>query len=434
MTRPDLLLRQALLQGQPVDLLVTQGRVAWVRPHGAHDAAPSQDLPQSAEVLVVNAAGLVLLPSLVDVHVHLREPGFEYKEDIASGLGAAAHGGFGRVLCMANTRPVNDHAAVTIQMLATAARTWPHGPFLHPIGALTKGLSGQELAPMAELAAAGCRAVSNDGLPVTDSERFRRAMEYAASAGLVVIDHCEDPFMAPGAGINEGIVSGALGLRGQPDAAEAIQVARDILLAEYLGLPVHLAHVSCARALELIRAAKARGVDVTAETCPHYLFLTDEACLGYNTLAKVSPPLRSAADVAAMRAAIADGTIDMLATDHAPHAMDEKDVEFELAPNGISGLDTALAWTWELVRQGVVCEQRFAELWHAAPSRRFGLPVNTFAPGDPADLVLFDPDAAWTVSAETLHSRGKNTPLQGQRLHGRAKLLVLGGQVIINDM
>ena len=412
------------VDGGPVDLTVRDGRVESLRPH---DAAGAPE----AGAEVVEAAGLTLLPSLIDCHVHLREPGFEYKEDVASGLAAAAHGGVGRVLAMANTSPVNDHAAVTRLMLEQAAKSWPHGPFIHPVGALTKGLAGQELAPMAELKEAGCAAFSNDGQPVRSSELFRHALEYAASLGAVVIDHCEDPDLAPHAGMNEGRTSSLLGLKGQPTAAEAIQAARDVLLAEYLGLPVHLAHVSCRQTVELIRWAKGRGVPVTAETCPHYLLLTEEAVQGYATAAKVNPPLRTADDVAAMRQALADGTIDILATDHAPHAAHEKEVPFDEAPNGISGLDSALSLTWGLVEEGAITAETFVRAWCWRPAEIFGLPVNRFQPGDPADFVLFDPAAEWELTPQAMRSKGKNTPWLGRRLRGRVVGHWLGGTRVV---
>jgi dihydroorotase len=411
--------------GQPrrFDLVVSDGRVVELRPH-----APGEGFG-GAEV--VHAGGRLLLPGLTDAHVHLREPGFEYKEDIASGLAAAAHGGFCRVMAMANTRPVNDCASVTRDMLASAAASWPEGPALLPVGALTKGLEGRELAPLAELAEAGCAAFSNDGLPVASSEVFRRAMEYAASVGRVVIDHCEDPFLAPGAGVNEGRVSSLLGLRGQPSAAEAIQVARDILLAEYLNIPIHLAHVSCRQSVELIGLAKHKGVPVTAETCPHYLLLTEDAVLGYDTSAKVSPPLRTLDDVLAMRQALAAGVVDILSTDHAPHAAHEKEVEFEAAPNGITGLDTALAATWSLVAEGALSEADLVRAWAIRPAEIFGLPVNRFQPGDPADFILFDDQLTWTVAPGSLHSRSKNTPLLGKELTGKVWANFIAGKRVV---
>jgi len=418
--------KKAKKGGQKVDVLVAKGRIVALAPAG------SLDVPAAHEI---DARGLLLLPGLTDAHTHLREPGQEYKEDIASGLKAAAHGGFANILCMANTRPVNDNASVTEFMLDQARASWPPavgvGPRLFPIGALTKGLKGQELASMADLAAAGCVAFSNDGRPVASTELFRRAMEYSQDLGRVVIDHCEDPWLAPGAGVNEGEVSSRLGLAGQPDIAEAIQAARDVLLAEYLAAPIHLAHISCEKSVAVIRAAKARGVDVTAETCPHYLTLTEDEVAGYSALAKVSPPLRTRADAQALLDALADGTIDMLATDHAPHAAHEKEVEFDAAPCGISGLDTALSVTWELVRTGKLPFDAFLRAWTTSPCKRFGLPVNTFAPGDPADFVLYDQDAKWVVSAETMHSKSANTPLLGRTLRGRVAAHFLAGKSIV---
>jgi len=420
--KSDQLAKGQLPKGQLVDVLVAKGKIVALTPAGSLDLRATHE---------VEAGGQVLLPSLTDVHVHLREPGQEYKEDIASGLDAAAHGGFANIMCMANTRPVNDTASVTEFMLEQARKSWPQGPRLYPIGALTKGLKGEELAPMAELKAAGCHAFSNDGRPVASTELFRRAVEYAQDLERIVIDHCEDPYLAPAAGMNEGVVSSRLGLPAQPDVAEAIQVARDVLLAEYLNAPMHLAHISCEKSVALIRFAKARGVDVTAETCPHYLTLTEDEAEGFSARAKVSPPLRAQADVEALLAALADGTIDMLATDHAPHAAHEKEVEFDEAPCGISGLDTALAATWELVRTGKLPFDAFVRAWTTAPCKRFALPVNTFKPGDPADFVLFDQDAVWTVSAETMHSKSKNTPLLGRSLRGRVAAHFLAGKYVV---
>ncbi|WP_300154502.1 dihydroorotase [Solidesulfovibrio sp.] len=406
------------------DLLTADGKVVELSPHD-----PKADRPDFRRI---DGRGLVLMPALTDAHAHMREPGQEWKEDIASGLAAAAAGGFSNIMCMANTDPVNDHGAITRFMLRRAKDAHPHGPRLFPIGALTVGLRGRELAPMAELLEAGCVAFSNDGEPVADTEIFRRAMEYAADLAPV-IDHCEDPFMAKGSGANEGAMSARLGLRGQPDAAEAIQVARDILLAEYLNVPVHLAHVSCRRAVELIAAAKKRGAPVTAETCPHYLLMTDAALLGYDTMAKVNPPLRTDADRLALIDALREGVVDILATDHAPHASHEKETPFEDAKNGISGLDTALASLWELVRQGRLTPADIVTRFAWRPAEIFKLPVNRFAPGDPADFLLFDPDDSWVVTPESLRSKGKNTPLLGQPLTGRVVLTVVEG-VVVHDL
>jgi len=428
---PDLVIRAARLtcgtKDRPADCLVdclcADGRILDVLPHDPARAF------ENAEV--VDAPGLVLLPSLVDAHVHLRDPGQEYKEDVASGLTAAAHGGFGHVLCMANTRPVNDAASITEAMRDKARRAHPHGPRLHPIGALSKGLEARELAPMADLAAAGCIAFSNDGLPVPTAEFFRRAVEYAATVGRVVIDHCEEPSMAPAAGMNEGAVSASLGLRGQPWVAEAAQVARDILLAEYLGLPIHLAHLSCKASVDLVAFAKARGAPVTAETCPHYLLLTEAACQDYDTKAKVNPPLRTQEDVEAVRQALESGVLDVLATDHAPHADHEKEVEFDQAPCGISGLDTALSLAWSLTPGGLLSEKRLVDAMCHAPGRIFGIATNRFEPGDPADVVLFDPARSWTVSRETMRSKSCNTPWLGRTLFGRVVGHFMGGKRIV---
>lgn len=403
----------------PVDVLVRDGRIVTMTPAG-HHAMP-------ADCEVVDAAGLLLMPSFTDAHVHLREPGFEYKEDIGSGLEAAARGGFGSVMCMANTRPVNDNASITRAMLDKARDTHPHGPRLCPIAAATVGLKGEEMAPLGELREAGCVAVSNDGRPMPGTELLRRVMEYAADLGLIFIDHCEDATLAPGWVMNEGVVSGEIGVKGQPPVGEAMQVARDIMLAEYLGLPVHIAHVSCALAVDVLRWGKARGVQVTAETCPHYLWLDDTALRGYNTAAKVSPPLRTPADREALRRAVKDGTIDILSTDHAPHALHEKEQPLDAAPCGFTGLDLAVSLTWGLVRENVIDEADMHRLWGAAPARIFNLPCNNFEPGDPADFFLFDPSEDWVVSRETLYSKSANTPFLGQTLHGRVRHHWIGG-------
>jgi dihydroorotase len=427
MAKIDLIVRRARLDGREVDIFVSRGKIAEVR-----KSVKSLD-PGSARV--EEAFGLTVMPSLTDVHVHLREPGYEYKEDVESGLRAAAWGGFGNIMCMANTKPVNDTASVTELMLEKARKHWPKGPRLFPIGALTKGLSGKELAPMAELAKAGCAAFSNDGVPVKSSKIFLRAVEYASDWDRVVIDHCEDPYLGVAAGVNEGEVSSRLGLPAQPDVAEAMQVSRDILLAEYLDIPIHLAHISCKKSVDLIRFAKERGVRITAETTPHYLTMTEDILeveeTEYDTNAKVNPPLRTEADRLCVIQALNDGTIDCLATDHAPHAAHEKEVEFDVAPCGITGLDTALSVTWQLVRDGVLEKDAFTHGWTTAPCAIFNLPVNTFTPGDPADFFLFDEDEEWTVSPGTLHSKGKNTPLMGTVLKGRVKTHFIAGKKIV---
>ncbi|MBC7354683.1 MAG: dihydroorotase [Desulfomicrobiaceae bacterium] len=417
------IIRHARLGDAIIDLAVQADRIAAI--------APAESL-QAEDARVLEAHGARLLPSLIDAHVHLREPGFEYKEDIASGLAAALAGGFGQVMAMANTNPVNDSATVTTFMLERARVSHPHGPWLRPIGALTKGLAGQELAPAGELAEAGCVALSNDGKPVASTEILRRAMEYAADLGLMVIDHCEDPALGAGGGMNEGALSGRLGIKGIPDVSEAIQVARDVLLASYLHIPIHLAHISCRASVEIIAQAKAKGVPVTAETCPHYLVWDETMVEGYRTAAKVNPPLRTADDVLALREAVRTGVIDILATDHAPHAAHEKDVPFDEAPFGISGLDTALALTTLLVREHALSWSDAVRLWAEAPARIFRLPEARIEEGAPANFLLLAEDASWTVSRQTMLSKSTNTPALGMELPGRVVAHFLGGQLLFH--
>lgn len=404
----------------PVDLLIDGAKILTMTPAGHHPT------PEGCEIF--DARGLVLMPSLIDAHVHLREPGFEYKEDIASGLAAAAHGGFGAVMCMANTRPVNDTASVTRFMLDRARLSHPRGPRLYPVAAASVGLKGEEMAPLAELKEAGCIAVSNDGRPLENTELLRRIMEYAADLGLILIDHCEDPWLGPGWQMNEGPTSGLMGVKGQPGVGEAVQAARDVMLAEYLHVPVHIAHVSSRLTLDVIAWAKARGVQVSAETCPHYLLLDESALEGYNTAAKVSPPLRGSEDREALRRAVKDGLIDILVTDHAPHAAQEKEGTLDEAPCGLSGLDLAVSLSWELVRENALGEADLQRLWCSRPAEIFHLPHNGFAPGDPADFFLLDPDETWIPGPETMFSKSRNTPFLGRLAHGRVKHHWLGGR------
>ncbi|MBQ9406791.1 MAG: dihydroorotase [Desulfovibrio sp.] len=403
-----------------VDILVHDGHIVTMTPTG------HQPLPDGCTV--VDATGLIVMPSAIDAHVHLREPGQEYKEDIDSGLTAAAHGGFGAVMCMANTKPVNDSAGITRFMLDRARTSHPQGPRLYPVAAATIGLQGEELAPLAELKDAGCVAISNDGRPLASAEIVRRVMEYGADLNLRLIDHCEDPDLARGWRMHEGVTSGLLGVKGQPACGEAIQAMRDIMLSEYLHIPVHIAHVSAALTVDCLAWAKARGVQVTAETCPHYLLLDETALEGYNTQAKVSPPLRTTADREALRRAVKEGIIDILVTDHAPHAAHEKEGTLDEAPNGFTGLDMAISLTWGLVRDNILTEADMHRLWSRRPGEIFGLPYNTFNPGDPADFFLLDPEATWIPGPDTLYSKSHNTPFLGWELHGRVKHHWIAGQ------
>lgn len=397
------------------DLLIMNGLIA------------AEGTPVPDEARIVDVSGCWVVPGLIDMHVHLREPGEEYKEDILSGTRAAAAGGFTAVACMPNTRPVNDCLAVTALILERAARGLAR---VYPVGAISKGSRGESLADFGEMKEAGVVAVSDDGLPVLDSQLMRRALEYAGDHRLAVISHSEEKALSRHGVMNEGSVATRLGLKGIPAAAEAIMVYRDIALAEYTGRPVHIAHVSTAMAAELIRAAKSRGVRVTAETAPHYFTLTHEAVEGYNTNAKMNPPLRSEADRQAMLRALADGTLDAVATDHAPHSSLEKDVEFDLAANGIIGLETSVPLTLELVRQGVIDAAGLVRLLSVNPARILNVPGGTLAAGSPADVTVIDPALGFIYSPDMVVSKSGNSPFLGWSLQGRAVLTVTGGRVM----
>ena len=407
-----------------VDVVVEQGRITRIGPDAAAGIAGTE------RVRTFDGAGRWLLPAFVDLHAHFREPGQEYKEDIASGLAAAAAGGFAHVCAMPNTRPVNDTRAITEMMVARAREIG--GARLHPIGAITKGQAGEELTEMADLREAGAVAVSDDGHCVTSSAVMRRALEYARTFDLPVIQHAEDHALTAGSQMHEGAISARLGLRGWPSVAEDIIVARDLLLAEAIGARYHVAHVSSLGAVRLLRDAKARGLSVTAEVTPHHLTLTDAALLGYDTACKVNPPLRSEADVAALRAALADGTLDAIATDHAPHSPLEKDCEFDSASPGMIGLETCLPLLLGLVREGHLSLARLVDALTAAPSRIIAIEPPTLREGATADLVLVDPERRWTVAPERLRSKSKNSPWLGREVCGRVELTVAGGVVIFD--
>ena len=401
------------------DLWLRDGRVV----------APEPLVPEGARCIDLH--GKWVVPGLIDLQVHLREPGEEYKETIASGTRAAAAGGFTAVACMPNTKPVNDTAAVTRFILEQAVQATAR---VYPVGAISKGSGGTGLAEYGELKAAGVVAVSDDGQPVVDSQLMRRAMEYAASHGLLVISHSEEISLSRNGVMNEGQVSTRLGLRGIPCAAESIMVYRELALAELTGARVHIAHVSTGAATDLIRQAKKRGGRVTAETAPHYFTLTDEAVAGYNTNAKMNPPLRAEEDRQAIRIGLQDGTFDVIATDHAPHSVLEKQVEFDWAANGIIGLETSLPLTLALVRAGVISETRLVELMSTAPARILGVAGGSLDIGEVADITVIDPERKFHFAEEGIVSQSKNSPFLGWQLQGKAVLTLLGGRITYNDL
>lgn len=402
-----------------LDVLVMEGKVALL---GA-----GLDLPPEARVL--DARGMVVTPGLIDLHVHLREPGQEHKETIATGARAAAAGGFTAVCAMPNTDPpVDDPAAVGF---VVAAGRRAGAARVYPVAALSVGLKGEALTEFGELVEAGAVAVTDDGRPVMDSGLMRLALEYAQAFGIPVADHPEDLTLSRDGSMNEGVVAARLGLRGKPNAAEEIHILRDLLLAELTGGRIHIQHVSTRLGVEAIRLAKARGVRVTAEATPHHLLLTDEAVDGYRTEAKMNPPLRSAQDRDAVREGLADGTLDVVATDHAPHHYDEKEAAFDDAPNGIVGLETALGLVYgHLVRGGVFDLPTMVERMSCAPARAFKLPGGTLRPGSVADVTVFDPEGVWICDPDRFLSKSRNTPFRGWRLQGKARYTVVGGEVV----
>jgi dihydroorotase len=399
----------------------------WIK-NGVIDAVVSPDVPppQAAECLDVR--GLLVLPSFIDLHVHLREPGFEYKETIATGTAAAVAGGFTSICCMPNTKPVNDESPVTqlIKMKSGEAGRAK----VYPIGAITKGSAGRELTDFRALKEAGCVAVSDDGRPVMSDQLMRQAMQQAWDLDLPVIDHCEDVVLSGCGCMNEGPVSRALGVHGIPKGAEFRMIARDIKLAEATGARLHVAHLSTAIGVDLVRQAKAEGLPVTAEVCPHHFTLTDEAVREQGVNAKMNPPLRSERDRDALQEGLADGTIDAIATDHAPHAEYEKQWGMDQAPFGIVGLETALALTLRLVEKGVLSLERAVQCLTSKPAGLLGLPGGTLAPGVSADIVLVDRTHEWVVDPEQFLSKGRNTPFAGWRLTGRVVRTIVEGKTV----
>jgi dihydroorotase len=402
------------------DLLLRDGVVAEV---GSNLAA------RGAKIL--DAAGLLVFPGFIDLHAHLREPGREQVETVATGLKAAAAGGFTAVCAMPNTDPVNDNRAISEYLVSKARGV--AGPRFYPIGAVTRGQLGSELAEFGEMRIAGAVAVSDDGKWLADGALLRRAFEHARLFGLPVIQHCEDPSLSGGAPMHEGAVSTRLGLPGQPAIAEAAAVARDLLVAEVSGGRLHVAHLSTARALVLVREARARGLSVTCEVTPHHLTLTDEeiARSSFSTNYKMNPPLREQADCDALAAGLEDGTVDAIATDHAPHHEDEKALDFDTAPFGVVGLETAAAVVYDrLVRPGTLSLARFAEVFSAGPARALDLPGGKLTPGSPANLTLFDPERRWRVDASRFESLSRNTPFAGWDLVGAPAVTIVEGRVV----
>jgi len=403
-------------------LLIKNGRIVSVGKKTSRASFP-------AKTREINVEGHWIVPGLIDMHVHLREPGEEYKETIENGAKAAAAGGFTAVACMPNTRPVNDNASVTAfirqQAVTASAR-------VYPVAALTKGSEGSSLAEYGELKQAGAVALSDDGRPVINSQLMRRVLEYASNYRLPVICHSEELTLSRGA-MNESALSTRLGLDGIPRVAEEIMVYRDLALAGYLGRPVHIAHVSTEESVDLIRRAKQRGQVVTAETAPHYFSLTEEAVIFYNTAAKMNPPLRTKRDVAAIIKGLADGTLDVIATDHAPHSILEKDVEFDQAANGIIGLETAVPLTLNLVRENRIDEKRMVELLSVNPAKILRVAGGSLKPGNPADVTVIDPNRRFIYSEEAIVSKSRNSPFLGSSLTGKAVLTIMGGRVTFND-
>lgn len=402
------------------DLLVRDGRIAAV----------GMGVPRPDDAILLKCDGMWVVPGLMDMHVHLREPGEEYKETIETGTAAAAAGGFTAVAVMPNTNPVNDSSAVTrfiIERTKTAGKV-----HVYPVAAITKGLKGQELTEFADLLKAGVVAFSDDGRPVSDPGMMRLALEYAKGFGALIISHAEESGLSMGGALNEGRISTLLGLKGIPSAAEDIAVFRDTCLAGLTGSRLHIAHVSTMGAVHIIRQAKARGIKVTAETAPHYFSLTEDAVLGYDTNAKMNPPLRTEEDRFAVIEGLKDGTIDVIATDHAPHSRLEKEREFETAANGIIGLETALPLALELVRSGALTPLGLLRRMALNPRRILGIHGGSLKPGETADLCVIDPEAVFVVNRENLKSRSLNTPFLGKTLKGRAMLTLLGGRVVHN--
>jgi dihydroorotase len=412
------------------DIYVADGKIAAVVPAGSSPSTEGASKSPRQDLRIIDARGKIVSPGLIDLHVHLREPGFEHKETIASGCRAAACGGFTAVCCMANTRPVNDDPSVTQFILSRAVQAGLAR--VYPVAAITKGLEGRVPCDFESLKSAGAAAVSDDGRPLLDSRIMRLALERAAALKMPVISHSEDPYLVEGGVMNEGPVARDLGVAGIPNAAESIMVLREIALSELTGAPVHIAHVSTRESVRAIRAAKKRGVQVTAETAPHYFTLTDEAVRRFGADAKMNPPLRSEEDRLAIRQGLADGTIDCIATDHAPHSPEEKAAGLEKAPNGIIGLETAVSVSLNLVADGILSFAGLIAKMSTMPARILGIPCGLRV-GMPADITLIDPDFVYIIDPSQFKSRSRNSPFVGMQAKGKPVMTMVAGRIVFED-
>lgn len=424
----SLLIKNALIvnadkkEKQKKQIFIDRGQIQQI--------GSSLDVSASKEV---DANGMLVLPGLIDIHVHFRTPGQEYKEDIETGSRSAVKGGFTSVMCMPNTRPVIDSAMIVEGLLKEAKRVGICNVI--PIGSITRGQKDEELVDMFELKEAGCLALSDDGKSVVNSQLMRRAIEYSKMMDMLLIQHCEDPLISAGGAMNEGVTSTQLGIKSDPYISESIIVGRDIELVNYLGGRVHFAHMSCRRSIELIRQAKKQGIPVTAEACPHHFALTEDAVRSFDTRTKMNPPLRTADDVKAVKEGLKDGTIDLIVTDHAPHSKEDKEVNFEQAPFGIIGLETSLALTvTELVKTGILSWEQVVDKMSTSQAKIAGIEnKGVIAEGYDADIVLVDPDCEWEVTPEDTASKSKNTPFFGTKLTGRVRTTIYGGKVVFQD-